>query len=107
MPKLHQHRHYRTKRYWNCRAGRPNNFKVVGLPASTRLATRRIARDLKCYDYSMSDIDDHRCPNCDSAGLIAIHTKAIADELVECRSCMRLYRLAYEPDGITQRLVPV
>jgi hypothetical protein len=39
--------------------------------------------------------------------LVIIDTKAISDELVECRSCMRLYRLAYEPDGKTQRLVPV
>jgi len=55
----------------------------------------------------MSDTDDHRCPNCGSTDLVAIRTKAIADELLECRSCMKLYRLAYEPDGITQRLVPV
>jgi hypothetical protein len=55
----------------------------------------------------MIDTDEQRCPNCDSRDLVAIHTKAIADELLECRSCMKLYRLEYEPDGKTQRLVPV
>jgi hypothetical protein len=55
----------------------------------------------------MPDPDEYRCPNCDSPDLVAINTKAIADELVECRSCMRLYQLVNEPDGKTQRLVPV
>jgi hypothetical protein len=49
---------------------------------------------------------EHRCGNCGSTDLIAIHTKAIADELLECRSCMKLYRLEYEATGAT-RLVQV
>ena len=55
----------------------------------------------------MIDIEDLRCPNCDSTDLVVVNTKAIADELLECRSCMKLYQIAYEPDGVTQRLVPV
>jgi hypothetical protein len=55
----------------------------------------------------MPDTDEYRCPNCGSADLAVINTKAIADELLECRSCMKLYQLVNEPDGITQRLVPV
>ena len=55
----------------------------------------------------MPDTDEHRCPNCDSPDLVVINTKTIADELIECRSCMKLYQLKYEADGVTQRLVPV
>ena len=62
---------------------------------------------MECYDYAMTDTDEHRCPNCDSPELVVINTKAIADELVECRSCMKLYRLEYEATGTTQRLVPL
>jgi hypothetical protein len=55
----------------------------------------------------MTDTDEHRCSNCDSPDRVVINTKAIAEELVDCRSCMKLYQLKYEPDGVTQRLVPV
>jgi len=54
----------------------------------------------------MPDTDEQRCPNCDSPDLVVIHTKAIADEIVECRSCMKLYRLEYEATGAA-RLVQV
>jgi uncharacterized protein with PIN domain len=50
----------------------------------------------------MSDPDEHRCPNCDSPELVVIDTKAIADELLECRSCMRLYRMENQSDGTTR-----
>jgi hypothetical protein len=54
----------------------------------------------------MLDTDEHRCPNCNSTDLVVINTKAIADELLECRGCMKLYRLEYEATGTT-RLVQV
>ena len=54
----------------------------------------------------MIDTDEHRCPNCNSPELVAIRTKAIADELVECLSCMKLYRLEQEATG-SMRLVQV
>ena len=50
----------------------------------------------------MPDTDEHRCPNCDSMDLVMIDTKAIEDELIECRSCMKLYRVEYEPSGATR-----
>jgi hypothetical protein len=68
----------------------------------TLLITRRIARDVECYDYAMPNSDEHRCPNCDSPDFIVIDTKSVADELVECRGCMKLYRLAYQTDGWTR-----
>jgi hypothetical protein len=54
----------------------------------------------------MPDTDEQRCPNCGSTDLAAIDIKAIADELIECRSCMKLYRPEYETNG-TALLVPV
>ena len=50
----------------------------------------------------MTNIDEQRCPNCDSTDLVVIVTNAIADELVECRSCIKLYRLEYETSGTTR-----
>jgi hypothetical protein len=49
----------------------------------------------------MLHADDHRCRNCDSTDLVVIDSKAISDELLECRSCMRLYRTEYEASGTT------
>lgn len=54
----------------------------------------------------MTDSEDDRCPNCDSPDLVVVHTTAIADELIECRVCLKLYRLEYRTWG-TPRLVPV
>jgi hypothetical protein len=50
----------------------------------------------------MFDSDEYRCPNCDSTNLVMIDTKAIADELLECRGCMSLYRMDYQSDGTTR-----
>jgi transposase-like protein len=47
----------------------------------------------------MPDFDEQRCPHCDSSDLVVINTKAITDELIECRSCMKLYRLEYDTSG--------
>lgn len=55
----------------------------------------------------MTDTNEHRCPNCNSTDLVVINTKLIVEELLECRSCMKLYQLGYEPDGVTERLVPI
>jgi hypothetical protein len=49
---------------------------------------------------------EHRCPSCGSTDIAAIDPKAIADELLECRGCMRLYRMENQSDGTT-RLVAV
>jgi len=54
----------------------------------------------------MTDTDDYRCPNCNSPDLTIIVANAIADELLECRSCLELHRVEYNADGST-RLVPV
>jgi uncharacterized protein (DUF983 family) len=50
--------------------------------------------------------DDLRCPNCGSTNLVTIYTRIVADELMECRACLRLYRVEHASDG-TARLVPV
>ena len=50
----------------------------------------------------MPNSDEDRCPNCDSTDLVLIKTKAIADELLECRSCMKLYRTECQSDGTTR-----
>jgi hypothetical protein len=71
----------------------------ASLPAVPHVTT-------ECYDYPMPDTAEQRCPNCESTDLVVIHTKAITDELLECRSCMKLYRLEYEATGAT-RLVAV
>jgi hypothetical protein len=55
----------------------------------------------------MTDADEYRCPNCGSADLASIQTEAIADEVLKCRSCTRLFQIVYEPDGVTERLVLV
>ena len=52
------------------------------------------------------DDGDYKCPKCGSSGLVSIRKKAIEGELLECRSCKRLYRVVYEADGTTL-LVPV
>jgi hypothetical protein len=54
----------------------------------------------------MNDSDECRCPYCDSTDLVGIHTAAIANELVECRSCMRLYEIKNDASE-TSQLVPV
>jgi len=54
----------------------------------------------------MTESDDYHCPNCDSMDLIVIDTRAIADELVECRACLRLHRVEHASNGAI-RLVPV
>jgi hypothetical protein len=54
----------------------------------------------------MTDDSDYRCPDCGSTNLVTIHTATITDELIECRACMRLYRVEHASDGTT-RLVPV
>ena len=62
---------------------------------------------MECYDYAMTDTDEHRCPNCGAMDLASIQNKAIDGELLECRSCTGLFQLVYEADGVTERLVPV
>jgi hypothetical protein len=62
-----------------------------------------------CHSRALSMVRweaEHRCENCGSTDLVIIDTKAIADELVECRSCMKLYRVEYVAGGTT-RLVAV
>ena len=54
----------------------------------------------------MSNSDEHRCPNCNSIDLVSVQTTAIDADLLECRSCMRLYKVEHGPDG-TSELVPV
>jgi hypothetical protein len=62
---------------------------------------------LACHSHVLSITQaDYRCPNCNSPDLTIIDTKAIADELLECRSCLGLHRVEYNADGST-RLVPV
>jgi hypothetical protein len=64
---------------------------------------------LACHSRALSMVRweaEHRCETCDSTDLVIVNTKAIADELVECRGCMRLYRIEYQSDGTT-RLVAV
>jgi len=62
---------------------------------------------LACHSHVLSITHaDYRCPNCNSADLTIIVTNAIADELVECRSCLGLHRVEYNADGST-RIVPV
>jgi len=50
---------------------------------------------------------DYECPKCGSTDLASIQTEAIADELVECRSCKGLFQIVYESDGTTPRVVEV
>ena len=57
-------------------------------------------------DIAMNDDADYPCPDCGSTDLVTIYTRAVADELLECRACMRLYRVEHASDG-TKRLVPV
>jgi hypothetical protein len=49
---------------------------------------------------------DLRCPNCGATDLVVIDTRVIADELIECRTCLRLHRVEHASDGTT-RLVAV
>jgi hypothetical protein len=53
----------------------------------------------------MTDTDEYRCPNCDSTDLIVIDTRAVADELVECRACLRLHRVEHVSDGGTRLVI--
>jgi hypothetical protein len=50
----------------------------------------------------MLDTKDRRCPTCGSTDLIAIDTKAIADELLECRGCNSIYQMEHQSDGTTR-----
>lgn len=62
---------------------------------------------LACHSHVLSITHaDYRCPNCNSPDLTIIVTNAITDELLECRSCLRLHRVEYQVDGTT-RLVQV
>ena len=64
---------------------------------------------LACHSRALSIVHqdtEHQCENCGSTDLVVVNTKAIADELVECRSCMKLYRVEYQANGAT-RLVQV
>jgi hypothetical protein len=64
---------------------------------------------LACHSQALFAVDHvsaYHCLKCESTDLVAIHTDAIADELVECRSCRRLHRVEHASDG-TKRLVPV
>ena len=54
----------------------------------------------------MTDIDEHRCPSCDSTDLVKIQTDAIANELMECRSCRKLCEIKRDANG-TPQLVAV
>ena len=54
----------------------------------------------------MRDSNEYHCPNCDSTDFVIIDTKAIADELLECRGCKTIYQMEHQSDGST-RLVPV
>jgi hypothetical protein len=54
----------------------------------------------------MTDDSDYRCPDCGSTNLVTIHTATITDELIECRACIRLYRVEQHLDG-SVRLVPL
>lgn len=54
----------------------------------------------------MTESGEQHCPNCDSTDLIIIDTNVITDQLLECRGCMKLYRLEHENTGAT-RLVQV
>jgi predicted RNA-binding Zn-ribbon protein involved in translation (DUF1610 family) len=66
------------------------------------------APPLGCHSHAVSvtrhDVE-FRCPNCGS-DLVIIDTKAIANELVECRSCMKLYEIKHDASG-TPQLLPV
>lgn len=62
---------------------------------------------LACHSHVLSMTQaDYCCPNCNSTDLTIVVTNAIADELLECRSCLGLHRVEYTADGST-RLVPV
>jgi hypothetical protein len=41
--------------------------------------------------------DDLRCPNCAATNLVVIYTRVVAAELMECRACLRLYRVEHDP----------
>jgi hypothetical protein len=50
----------------------------------------------------MPNTEDHRCPNCGATDLVVIDTKAIADELLECRGCKSIYQIEHQSDGTTR-----
>jgi uncharacterized Zn finger protein len=39
----------------------------------------------------MYDLDEYRCPSCNSADVVRVQTEAIYDELIECNSCKGIY----------------
>jgi ribosomal protein L37AE/L43A len=43
----------------------------------------------------MYDLEEYRCPFCNSTDVARIETKAIYDELMECRSCKEIYPIEY------------
>jgi hypothetical protein len=58
-----------------------------------------------CHSRALSMVRweaEHQCENCGSTDLVIVDTKAIADELLQCRGCMKLYRLEYQTDGWTR-----
>jgi len=58
-----------------------------------------VVRGASAYDITMTESDEFRCPTCGTTDLIVIDTRAIADEILECRACMRLYRVEHASDG--------
>jgi uncharacterized protein YbaR (Trm112 family) len=51
-------------------------------------------------------LESLHCPSCGGVDLVGIQSDAIADELLECRSCKILYEITYAANG-TPQLVPV
>jgi ribosomal protein L37AE/L43A len=49
----------------------------------------------------MYDLEEYCCPSCNSADVVRVQTKAIYDELMECRSCGGIYQVEYV-GGIAQ-----
>jgi hypothetical protein len=43
----------------------------------------------------MYELVDYRCPSCNSADVVRVQTKAIYDELIECRSCGGIFPMEY------------
>jgi hypothetical protein len=81
------------------RLGRVRDFHSSRHSAPTRPDTRRMRR-LRHARLRRAPLPELRFDrSCEHPN------KAIEGELVECRSCMRLFQLVYEADGETERLV--
>ena len=50
----------------------------------------------------MYDLEEYRCPSCNSTDVARIETPAIYDELMECHSCKRIFEVEYADDGTAQ-----